>query len=233
MDGANSTCWTVIRAAARADAAPERAEFVRRYAAPIRAYLGARWRGRPRLREEVDDATQEVFVECFRQGGALAKADEERAGGFRAFLYGVARHVALRAEGARPRDAQFSTPGGLDDLPADEPTLSRAFDRAWAQALVRAAAHRMAEEAARGDAGARRRVELLRRRFSDGAPIRDVAREWGVDAARVHHEYARARDEFRAALFAVVALECGGTAGEVARQCAQLVQLLDGGGRAP
>ena len=228
MDGANSTCWTVIRAAARADAAPERAEFVRRYAAPIRAYLGARWRGRPRLREEVDDATQEVFVECFRQGGALAKADEERAGGFRAFLYGVARHVALRAEGARPRAAQLSTPGGLDDLPADEPTLSRAFDRAWAQALVRAAAHRMAEEAARGDAGARRRVELLRRRFSDGAPIRDVAREWGVDAARVHHEYARARDEFRAALSSVVALECGGTAGEVARQCAQLVQLLDG-----
>jgi RNA polymerase sigma-70 factor (ECF subfamily) len=228
MDGANSTCWTVIRAAARADAAPERAEFVRRYAEPIRAYLAARWRGHPRLRDEVDDATQEVFVECFRQGGALAKADEERAGGFRAFLYGVARHVALRAEGARPRDAQLPESGGLDALPADEPTLSRAFDRAWAQALVRAAAHRMAEEAARGDAGARRRVELLRRRFSDGAPIRDVAREWGVDAGKLHHEYARARDEFRAALQAVVALECGGTAGEVARQCAQLVQLLDG-----
>ena len=228
MDGANSTCWTVIRAAARADAATEREEFVRRYAEPIRAYLAARWRGRPRLREEVGDATQEVFVECFRQGGALAKADEERAGGFRAFLYGVARHVALRAEAARPRAGPPSAPGGLDALPADEPTLSRAFDRAWAQALVRAAAHRMSEEAVRGDAGARRRVELLRRRFSDGAPIRDVAREWGVDAGKLHHEYARARDEFRAALQAVVALECGGTAGEVARQCAQLVQLLDG-----
>jgi len=228
MDGANSTCWTVIRAAARADAAPEREEFVRRYAEPIRAYLAARWRGRPRLREEVGDATQEVFVECFRQGGALAKADEERAGGFRAFLYGVARHVALRAEAARPRAAHLSESGGLDALPADEPTLSRAFDRAWAQALVRAAAHRMSEEAARGDAGARRRVELLRRRFSDGAPIRDVAREWGVDAGKLHHEYARARDEFRAALQAVVALECGGTTGKMARQCAQLVQLLDG-----
>ena len=227
MDGANSTCWTVIRAAARAAAAPERAEFVRRYAAPIRAYLAVRWRGRPDRDEEVDDATQEVFVECFREGGALAKADEERAGGFRAFLYGVARHVALRAEGARPRDAQLSTPGGLDDLPADEPTLSRAFDRAWAQELVRTAARRMGEEAERGDADGRRRVELLRRRFSDGAPIRDLAREWGLDADRLHHEYARARDEFRRALHAVVALECGGTPGDVARQCAQLVQLLD------
>jgi RNA polymerase sigma-70 factor (ECF subfamily) len=223
MDGANSTCWTVIRAAARADAAPEREEFVRRYAAPIRAHP-ARWRGRPRLREEVDDATQEVFVECFRQGGALAKADEERAGGFRAFLYGVARHVALRAEGARPRDAQLSTPGGLDALPADEPTLSRAFDRAWAQALVRAAAHRMSEEAARGDDGARRRVELLRRRFSDGAPIRDLAREWGVDADRLH-QYARARDD-SGRRSRVVALECGGR--RVARGAAALVQLLDG-----
>ena len=85
----------------------------------------------------------------------------------------------------------------------------------------------MSEEAARGDDGARRRVELLRRRFSDGAPIRDLAREWGVDADRLHHEYARARDEFRAALHAVVALECGGTSGDVARQCAELVQLLD------
>jgi RNA polymerase sigma-70 factor (ECF subfamily) len=228
MEGANSTCWTVIRAAARADAAPEREEFARRYAAPIRAYLAARWRGRPNLRQEVDDAAQEVFVECFRAGGALAKADEERAGGFRAFLYGVVRHVALRQESARPRAAPPpSSAGGLDGLPADEPTLSRAFDRAWAQTLVRAAASRMAEEAARGDDGARRRVELLRRRFSDNAPIRDLASEWGVDADRLHHEYARARDEFRAALHAVVALECGGTSGEVARRCAELVQLLD------
>src|SRR5262245_43122030 len=176
MDGANSTCWTVIRAAAHADAAPEREEFARRYAAPIRAYLAARWRGRPSLQEEVDDATQEVFVECFRKGGALAKADEERAGGFRAFLYGVVRHVALRCESARPRAAPLAESAVLDALPADEPTLSRAFDRAWAHGLVRAAARRMGEEAAHGDAAARRRVELLRRRFADGAPIRDLAR---------------------------------------------------------
>ena len=50
-----------------------------------------------------------------------------------------------------------------------------------------------------------RRVHLLRLRFHDGLPIRDIAERWGMDAAKLHHEYATAREEFRAALRAVVA----------------------------
>src|SRR5947208_4208490 len=94
-----STCWTVIRAAAGGRAA-DREELARRYLGVVRAYLGARWRGSA-LRDDVDDATQEVFVECFRRNGAVEAAAAGRVPGFRAFLYGVARNVARRFE-SRP-----------------------------------------------------------------------------------------------------------------------------------
>ena len=59
----DSTRWTIIRGAAEGKPL-DRAEFARRYAAIVRAYLGARWRHSPLLRE-IDDAAQEVFVTCF------------------------------------------------------------------------------------------------------------------------------------------------------------------------
>jgi len=64
MSTPESTCWTVIRAAAAGSPA-ERAELARRYLGVVRAYLAARWRGSD-LRADLDDAVQEVFVECFR-----------------------------------------------------------------------------------------------------------------------------------------------------------------------
>ena len=50
-----------------------------------------------------------------------------------------------------------------------------------------------------------RRVELLRLRFQSGLPIREIADRWGEDPAKVHHEYATARAEFKAALGRVMA----------------------------
>jgi len=237
MSAADSTCWTVIVAAAHGGAAG-RDDFARRYAGPIRAYLAARWRGTKRLAEQ-DDAAQEVFVECFRAGGALARVETGRPGGFRAFLYGVVRHVALRFEtrGGAAAPARAAGAGDaasaaidLDALPADDPTLSRAFDRAWVQALLAQAVETQESEARLRGAAAVRRVALLRRRFADDLPIRAIAREWGVDAAVVHHEYARARDEFAAALKQVVRFHLAGsdaTAGAVERQCAELASLLE------
>ena len=64
--------WTIIRGAAEGRA-PDRAEFARRYASVIRSDLGARWRKGPLL-DEIDDAAQEVFLECFRPDGPLARA---------------------------------------------------------------------------------------------------------------------------------------------------------------
>src|SRR5262245_7244949 len=69
---AESTCWTVTRGAALGSAG-DREEFARRYLPVIRAYLSSRWRHSPHLRD-LDDAVQEVFVECFGQGGVLARA---------------------------------------------------------------------------------------------------------------------------------------------------------------
>jgi RNA polymerase sigma factor (sigma-70 family) len=221
-----STCWTEIRAAAAGGAA-ERQQFARRYDAVIRAYLAARWRGAPLL-QDLDDAAQEVFVACFRPGGLLERADPDRPGGFRAFLYGAARNVARRFEERRGRAREQGVPAGaeLEELARHEAHLSRVFDRAWAEALVREAAAR--QEAAARVLGpeAVRRVELLRLRFQDGLPIREIARLWGTDAADLHHEYARARTEFYRELREVVAFHRSAGDGDLDRACADLLQLL-------
>ncbi|MBX9578727.1 MAG: hypothetical protein K2X87_00320, partial [Gemmataceae bacterium] len=67
------TCWTLIRDAAGGDQAA-RDRFARVYLPVVRAYLVARWRAAPRP-PDADDAAQDVFVECFRAGGLLEKAD--------------------------------------------------------------------------------------------------------------------------------------------------------------
>ena len=45
---------------------------------------------------------------------------------------------------------------------------------------------------------------MLRLRFHEGLPIRTIAQLWSMDAAALHHEYARARTEFKAALLEVM-----------------------------
>jgi RNA polymerase sigma-70 factor (ECF subfamily) len=221
-----STCWTLIRAAG-AGSAGERAEFARRYGPVLRAYLASRWRSSPCL-GELDDAVQEVFVECFKQGGVLERAERGRSGGFRPFLYGVVRNVALRFEGQRGRRREQQPPDSLDldGVPDAEANLSRVFDRAWARALFREAARLQEQQARQAGEAARRRVELLRLRFHEGLPIREIARRWRADAAALHHEYARARQDFKAALLEVVAFHHPGLPAEVEQECANLLASL-------
>jgi RNA polymerase sigma factor (sigma-70 family) len=227
MGDRDSTCWTLLRDAAAGGEVP-RAEFAARYAPVVRAYLAARWRGSDRL-NELDDAVQDVFVECLRDGGLLERASADRPGGFRAFLYGAVRNVALRAEERRARRLARDAGDAVDveAIPGREGSLSRVFDRAWAKAVVREAADRQAALAARRDLAAVRRVELLRLRFHEEMPIREIARLWGTEAAPMHHEYARARQEFLSALRDVIADHHPGTADEVDRECAQLLALLE------
>jgi RNA polymerase sigma-70 factor (ECF subfamily) len=222
MAQGESTCWTVIEAAA-AGHAPQREEFARRYDRVVRAYLAARWRNATCL-GELDDAVQEVFVECFKQGGTLQRAEQGRPGGFRAFLYGVVRNVALRAEASRARPPAERV--DLDRVEADEDSLSRAFDRAWAKALLREAGRRQEEIARASGEAACRRVGLLRLRFHEGLPIRAIAERWGQDAALLHREYAKARQEFKAALREVVAFHHPGSPVQLEQTCAELLQML-------
>jgi RNA polymerase sigma-70 factor (ECF subfamily) len=219
---ADSTRWTIIRGAAAGNA-PDRAEFARHYASVIRAYLGARWKRGPLL-AEVDDATQEVFVRCFGTDGPLKRADPERAGGFRAFLYGIVRNVArgVEREWRTRRSRQQGSAIDVDTIEARDVPLSQVFDRAWAGALLRRAAARQAEEG-RGDARAERRVELLRLRFVQDLPICEIAKLWSIEAAPLHEEYRTARHEFLAALRVVVGGECPGTAEQIEAECAQLL----------
>jgi len=217
----DTTCWTVVRGAAKGRP-KDREEFARRYEPIVRAYLGARWRG-SELRDEIDDAAQEVFLDCFRDGGALDRAEEGRPGGFRAFLYGVVGNVALRAERGRghaalPLDA---------DLPSRDRTLSEAFDRAWAQALLKQAARLQDARARAAGADALRRVEILKLRFGEDMPIREIAKLWDADAARLHHEYATAREEFCAALCDVVAEHQGGSRADVEHEAERLIACFD------
>jgi RNA polymerase sigma-70 factor (ECF subfamily) len=222
----NSTCWTVIAGAAAGNR-EDREQFARRYESVVRAYLSARWRNGPCL-TNLDDAAQEVFVECLKPGGVLECLPSDLAGGFRSFLYGVVRNVARHFETRldRERCRSASSDHDLGQVPDSEESLSRMFDRVWAQGLMREAAQRQAELAELLGPDAVRRVELLRLRFHEGLPIRDVAQRWQVDAAKLHHEYARARQEFKAALMEVVAFHHPGSAEEVAHECANLQSQL-------
>jgi RNA polymerase sigma-70 factor (ECF subfamily) len=201
---------------------------VARYAPVVRAYLAARWRG-SRLLQELDDTAQDVFIECLREGGLLDRARADRPGGFRAFLYGAARNVALRVEARRARQLARvpDAPIDLEGIPAQEEALSQVFDRAWAKAVVREAADRQSSLAASRSEAARRRVELLRLRFHEAMPIREIARLWGVAPASLHREYARARQEFRSALREVIAFHHPGAAEDLDRECAQLLALFE------
>jgi RNA polymerase sigma factor (sigma-70 family) len=217
------TCWTLIRAAAEGETA-EREAFALRYLPAVEAYFHARWRGTRHL-DRVDDAVQDVFLDCFREGGALDRVDRSRRGGVRAYLSGVARIVARRYEEGRGlgREAQASA-SEIADLPADDERLSVVFDRSWALGLLRQAAALHAGRAREQGEDAVRRVDLLRLRFEENRPIREVARMWGTDPARLHRDYARARREFKAALLEVVAFHHAGTPAEIEAEGARLLE---------
>jgi len=218
------TCWMLIRNAAGGDRAA-RSLFAHTYLPVVRAYLAARWQTKLE-RNDIDDAVQDTFIDCFR--AALGRADPGKPGRFRTFLYAVVRNVARRYEERRALNRVRVAPNEAvaRGHPAGEERLSHAFDRAWTRELLRRAAARQRARAREGDEAARMRVELLRLRFAENLPIREIARLRGEDAARVHHEYARARREFKQALLEEVAVHHPGTPGAIERECAALLSLV-------
>ena len=105
----DETCWTVIRGAASGDQR-DQSTFSRRYLPVVRAYLAARWRDAA-LEQNLEDAIQDVFIECFRAEGVLERADRDQPGGFRAFLFGVVRNIALRTEHNHVEGQARKSPG--------------------------------------------------------------------------------------------------------------------------
>ncbi|MBN2490914.1 MAG: sigma-70 family RNA polymerase sigma factor [Planctomycetes bacterium] len=226
MSGTDSTCWTMIEAAATG-AAGAREQFARSYAPVVRAYLAARWAGSPCL-PDLDDAVQEVFVECLKSGGVLDRADPARAGGFRAFLYGAIRNVARRAEEgqAAGREGPFPSRCDPEQIPARERSLSSIFDRAWARAVTREAAARLAERAAERGGEAERRAELLRLRYQEGLEIAEIARRWQAEPDSLHPKFTRARREFRRELLEVLRFHHPESPARIRQEYAELLALL-------
>lgn len=222
-----TTCWTIIEAAAAGNE-KDRDVFARRFMPVVHAYLKARWH-QTRFADEVDDVAQDVFVECFRSGGPLERADRQRPGGFHAFLYAVVRNIALRTERkqAKYTASQKAGGSGVAEFQADETSLSRVFDRAWAAGLLEEAANRQAAIAIQKGDEALKRVELLRLRFQEGLPIRQIADQWQIDAKIVHREYSKARNEFSQALRMVVSVHYNtASKAEIDRQCQGLLHVL-------
>jgi len=217
--------WSLVERAAAGDG-PARSVFGRSYLPVVRRFLEARWR-ETRLAGETDDAVQEVFVECLRENGVLSRADSER-GDLRGLLFGVTRKIAARfEERARRRLAgDHDAQSALDAIRAREPSLSHVFDREWARTLVRLAGEHMRDQAAAGDSGARLRVELLRLRFAEGLPVREVAAQWGMDPDGVHRAYAKAREEFRACLKIVIAEHAVRSGGDLEAEVPRVLALL-------
>ena len=207
----DSTAWPVIRGAAAGE--PEqRSLFVRSYAPIIRAYLRARWRGSA-LIQDVDDAVQEVFLDCFKDDGVLASADRARE--FRPFLYGAVRNVARHAETRRKRNKEHALPSAVE--PVSDEELSAVFDRAWALAVVQAALARMDDA---------KQVELLRLRFHDDLPIREIAKRWNEEPEKVHRAYAKARQAYERALLDVVLFHQPGNREKALAEARRLLALL-------
>jgi RNA polymerase sigma factor (sigma-70 family) len=218
-----STAWsTIVAAGAGEQSARER--FARTYGGVIRAYLAARWR-LPLASPEVDDGTQEVFVQCFKPDGALHRVDPHGPARFRSYLYAVVKHVADRIErGNGVRRVPQEGAHGLDDLARDEATLSRAFDRAWVGAVTREAWLRMA---AGLGADERDRLRILDLRFQAGLAPAEIATQLGLDVTDVYQQLRHAKRDFRQALVEVVgSYHPGASRAEVEARCVELIGLL-------
>ena len=221
----NETCWTVIRAAAIGDSAAQ-ATFARTYEATIRSYLETRWRGRP-LAHEAADAVQEVFIECFKPGGVLERADSNH-GEMRGLLRRVTQNVARRFEERavqkgriRPDDSSW-----LAEVLSDNPGQATMFDRCWAHSVISEATARFRELALQDGEAGQRRVELLERRFGSDEAIREIASSWGLPAQDVHNAYKKARKDFYRCLCAEIAFHRP-DAVDLEHECREVLAMIE------
>jgi RNA polymerase sigma-70 factor (ECF subfamily) len=222
---AGEVSWSLIARAAAGDGRA-RSTFSGTYLPVVRSFLAARWR-ETRLAGELDDAVQEVFLECLRENGVLSRADPRR-GDLRGLLFGVTRKVAARFEERAGRQVPDPrTVSALEVIEDREPSLSMLFDREWARTLMRLAGERMRARAEHAGAGARLRVELLRLRFTEDLPIREIAAQWDVEPDPGHRAYARARAEFRECLTRVVAEHTVRSEVDLEDEVARAFRLLD------
>lgn len=200
MDITFLTSWQLVGLAGT-DADGARRAFALRYESFVRRVLAKRWLG-TEYGVDFDDAIQDVFVECFKAGGVIEKADPARGASFRTLLFQVTSHVAARFERTRRRDRAHThdvTPP--DDVPAPDLSGYEAVTREEVSDLVREAHRRMATH---HDAVVRERATLLDRHTCRGESILSIAGGDHAAAARLHREHSKAKKEWKAYLVEVV-----------------------------
>lgn len=225
MSPLDSSSWSLIRGAA-AGVPRDRERFAARYTPIVRAYFSARWH-LPLGHERVQDACQEVFVQCFRDEGVLSKADPSFAGGFRAFLYGVARRIGANMDRAKGRSRERESDSALlGETAPSAAAPSRSFDRAWARLVAREAGQ-LARSRAAGHPARLAGLDALYLQFFEGLAPREIAARRGVAVAAVYESLRLAKRDFRAAFVEVMAgynPQC--TEAELRQRCIDLVAFL-------
>lgn len=219
-----TTCWTLINGAAAGDRTLAD-EFVRTYTPVLTDYLSTRWKISP-SDQRVSEALQCIFLDCLRPSGALQRVDPSREGGFRAFLYGVARNTARNLDATRAREfARSATPSELEELHSDDLSAEKAFDQAWARMMVGEALKAMLHH--RGDAG-EIQERVLRLRYFEGFKARQIAEHLGLQPDQVYQMLHRARRNFQSALLSAIAFRDPGlTQDELAQRALEMLNFLE------
>lgn len=199
LDAADT--WKLVEAASAGDESA-RHTFARRYEDAIRRWLWFRWHRTP-LRGFVDDAVQDVFVECFRPRGALDRVDPNLAPhGFTAFLRGVVQHVACRIERSEARNfhrGRRLLEGSATTAPARLGSPEQ-LDRRWALSCIRTALLQLDRMSPCCGHSLR---EFLHLHFEKGLNVRTIAALWRQPSPRVHEMRRRACRCFRECLLRV------------------------------
>lgn len=155
MDRFETTRWSLVLAAREDPALSRRAldGLCRTYRAPVVDYV----RSRGHSLDEAEDLAQSFFAR-FVEHAHHARADPAR-GRFRAFLLTALKnflndafdHANALKRGGRAETQSFDVLAADGDAPPvedDRETPERAFERAWAQAVLQSAIGRLQHEAA-------------------------------------------------------------------------------------
>lgn len=198
---APTTQWDLLHDAARGDT-EARIRFHDLYDPFIRRYTTAVARHFGNPAQDYDDLVQDVYMEVFKDGGALRNANADYPAGFRGYLRGLCRNIAFRARDRDPRAEVQPETGALDvaDPAARDPV--HAVELAYARSVIRETLDGMRHAATRaGDSERLKALEIFRRRIFHDEKPKDIAAALGIAYTEVTEASRVARTWFETALF--------------------------------
>ncbi len=197
------TSWNLVSLAGT-DVDLARREFALRYEKFVRRVLAKRWLGTI-FCNDFDDAIQEVFIECFKPGGVIERADSRRGNSFRTLLFQVASHVAARFERSHRRwQSQGMDEDLLNEMATTHASGYDVVTQEEVSDLVREALRRMIHH---HDPDVRSRGQLLDRHICQNEKIIAMAGGDSGVAERLHREHRKAKKEWKSFLVEVVQSE--------------------------